>query len=278
MSILDTYDPHSRPLFTPEHIYGKREKLADVCIVTFHHKVLEKVLAAYAPSVAARAFTANGPIPVYLLEAEGQRLLFYMSPIGAPAAGAILQEVRALTGAEKCIVFGSCGVLAPEKCAGKIIVPTESCRDEGLSYHYAPGAAYMEMKNSGVVAQYLRSCGVPFAAGRNWTTDAIYRETENNIARRKAEGCISVEMEAAGLQAVADYLGVELYTFFFGGDILGESWDMGDLGGERERCASMDCWIWRWGWRPPWHKRLRTHRSTKPLPAGGGFSCLRIQM
>lgn len=239
MSILDTYDPHSRPLFTPEHIYGKREKLADVCIVTFHHKVLEKVLekvlAAYAPSVAARAFTANGPIPVYLLEAEGQRLLFYMSPIGAPAAGAILQEVRALTGAEKCIVFGSCGVLAPEKCAGKIIVPTESCRDEGLSYHYAPGAAYMKMKNSGVVAQYLRSCGVPFAAGRNWTTDAIYRETENNIARRKAEGCISVEMEAAGLQAVADYLGVELYTFFFGGDILGESWDMGDLGGEREK-------------------------------------------
>ena len=52
MSILDTYDPHSRPLFTPEHIYGKREKLEDVCIVTFHHKVLEKVLAAYAPSVA----------------------------------------------------------------------------------------------------------------------------------------------------------------------------------------------------------------------------------
>ena len=187
MSILDTYDPHSRPLFTPEHIYGKREKLADVCIVTFHHKVLEKVLAAYAPSVAARAFTANGPIPVYLLEAEGQRLLFYMSPIGAPAAGAILQEVRALTGAEKCIVFGSCGVLAPEKCAGKIIVPTESCRDEGLSYHYAPGAAYMEMKNSGVVAQYLRSCGVPFAAGRNWTTDAIYREPETNIARREAQ-------------------------------------------------------------------------------------------
>ena len=235
MSILDTYDPHSRPLFTPEHIYGKREKLADVCIVTFHHKVLEKVLAAYAPSVAARAFTANGPIPVYLLETEGQRLLFYMSPIGAPAAGAILQEVRALTGAEKCIVFGSCGVLAPEKCAGKIIVPTESCRDEGLSYHYVPGAAHLVMKNSGVVAQYLRSCGAPYAAGRNWTTDAIYRETENNIARRKAEGCISVDMEAAGLQAVADYLGVELYTFFFGGDILGESWDMGDLGGEREK-------------------------------------------
>lgn len=235
MSILNSFDPDSKPLFTPEQLYGTGEQIAEVCIVSFHHKVLERVLAEYHPAAAARAFTANGPVELYLLELDGRPTLFYMSPIGAPAAGAILQEVRALTGAEKCIVFGSCGVLAPEKCAGKIIVPTESCRDEGLSYHYAPGAAYMEMKNSGVVAQYLRSCGVPFAAGRNWTTDAIYRETENNIARRKAEGCISVEMEAAGLQAVADYLGVELYTFFFGGDILGESWDMGDLGGEREK-------------------------------------------
>ena len=44
MSILDEFDPNSNPLFTPEHIYGKREKIADVCIVTFHHRVLEKVL------------------------------------------------------------------------------------------------------------------------------------------------------------------------------------------------------------------------------------------
>ena len=36
-----------------------------------------------------------------------------MSPIGAPAAGAIMHEVKVLTGAEKFIVFGSCGVLAP---------------------------------------------------------------------------------------------------------------------------------------------------------------------
>ena len=42
MSILDEFDPNSNPLFTPEHIYGKREKIADVCIVTFHHRVLEK--------------------------------------------------------------------------------------------------------------------------------------------------------------------------------------------------------------------------------------------
>lgn len=38
-----------------------------------------------------------------------------------------------------------------------------------------------------------------------------------------------------GLQAAADYIGAELFTFFFGGDILGKSWNMGDMGGEKER-------------------------------------------
>lgn len=42
MSIIDEFDPKSTPLFTPEYIYGKRDKIADICIVTFHHRVLKK--------------------------------------------------------------------------------------------------------------------------------------------------------------------------------------------------------------------------------------------
>lgn len=235
MSILNSFDPDSKPLFTPEQLYGTGEQIAEVCIVSFHHKVLERVLAEYHPAAAARAFTANGPVELYLLELDGRPTLFYMSPIGAPAAGAILHETAVLTGAKKFIVFGSCGVLAPELCAGKVIVPTEACRDEGLSYHFAPPADYIRMKGSGTVAEQLSACGIPHVLGRTWTTDAVYRETANLIARRRAEGCLCVEMEAAGLQAVADTIGAELFSFFFGGDILGEVWDKGNLGGEAEK-------------------------------------------
>lgn len=235
MSIVDDFSAKSEALFTPGHIYGSREKLADVCVVTFSRKVLEKVLSEYSPSVAARAATANGKVEIYLIEDNEKRILFYMSPIGAPAAGAIMQEVSVLTGAKKFVVFGSCGVLAPEKCAEKVIVPTESYRDEGFSYHYAPAADYIEMKNSRTVAEYLEKSGVPCIAGRNWTTDAIYRETQHKIIRRKAEGCISVEMEAAALQALSDFIGTELYIFFFDGDVLGEKWDIGNMGGEKEK-------------------------------------------
>lgn len=45
------------------------------------------------------------------------------------------------------------------------------------------------------------------------TTDAIYRETKAKFEARKSEGCIAVEMELAGVQAVCDYYGWNLYDF-----------------------------------------------------------------
>lgn len=52
---------------------------------------------------------------------------------------------------------------------------------------------------------------------------------------RRNEGCISVEMESSGLQALCDYYGYELYTFFFGADLLSDdSWDKANLGSDLE--------------------------------------------
>ena len=44
---------------------------------------------------------------------------------------------------------------------------------------------------------------------------APYRETANKIAKRKAEGCLSVEMESAGLMAVAQFRKVILGQIFY---------------------------------------------------------------
>ncbi|MCU6752299.1 phosphorylase family protein [Bovifimicola ammoniilytica] len=51
-------------------------------------------------------------------------------------------------------------------------------------------------------------------------TDAIYRETKAKFEARKSEGCIAVEMELAGVQAVCDYYGWNLYDFLVTGDVL----------------------------------------------------------
>lgn len=40
------------------------------------------------------------------------------------------------------------------------------------------------------------------------------------MEQRKQEGCLAVEMELAGLQAVCDYHGFELYDFLVTGDVV----------------------------------------------------------
>ena len=107
------------------------------------------------------------------------------------------------------------------------MVPTEAYRDEGTSYHYAPAADYVTVKNTDVVAAFMEENGLPYVKGKTWTTDAFYRETVNNFEKRKADGCISVEMECAAVQAMCDFRGLDLYVFFTGGELLdAPKWEM----------------------------------------------------
>jgi len=70
------------------------------------------------------------------------------------------------------------------------------------------------------------SSGVPYDLGKTWTTDAVYRETPEKIRRRKAEGALTVEMEAAAFFAVAQFRGVSFGQMLYGGDdVSGTEWD-----------------------------------------------------
>ena len=76
----------------------------------------------------------------------------------------------------------------------------------------------------------LNRHGVGYRLGKTWTTDAIYRETRARVARRQAEGCAMVEMEASALFAVGAFRGVPVGQILYGGDDvsgLGD-WDSRD--------------------------------------------------
>lgn len=54
----------------------------------------------------------------------------------------------------------------------------------------------------------------------------------DKVRRRKAQGAICVEMECAGMQAVADFRGVDFFQFFYAGDNLDHSqWQPRSLSG-----------------------------------------------
>lgn len=240
MSIEQTFDDNSEPLISPEKFYGTHVKIAETCIVTFSHAVYERVLKKYDCKKVANSGTANGKIPVYYIDEK--KILFYMSPIGSAVSGTILDEVRCLTGAGKFIFFGSCGVLDAEKCSKKIIVPTQAYRDEGFSYHFEKKTDYIDIQYSSKLIEILSELQIDNISGKTWTTDAIYKETVNNRDARKSEGCICVEMECAGLQAICNYRNLELYQFFFGGDLLSDAdWSRGSLGTKTEKDNQINC-------------------------------------
>jgi len=116
----------------------------------------------------------------------------------------------------------------PELTLGHVVVPTAAVRDEGTSYHYLPPSREVAPSDDAVraILAVLERHGVPFVAGRTWTTDGFYRETRECVARRVAEGCLTVEMEAAALFAVARFSGVSFGQVPYAGDDLsGEVWD-----------------------------------------------------
>ena len=255
MSIIDSFDDKSEELLKatdlPVHAGKIQEsgEFPETVIVTFSRKAVD--LARNKFGAREISFMLTGEkIPVYemdLPEEFGQgpdmtgfrshdserwlepadsqshrKLAIYQSGMGAPLAVALLEEVIA-KGGRKFIVFGSCGALLQNLAEGRLIVPAEAYRDEGTSYHYAPAADYITVKNADLVSKVLSEIEVPHVEGRIWTTDGLYRETKNNADARRAEGCIAVDMECSALQAACNMRNVELYQYVYAEDMLSDS-------------------------------------------------------
>ena len=221
--IIHDFDPETPSMIDMEAFYGPQKHLVDKCLVLFSKEIHDHLLGRYDCAVIGRIGACNGYTPIYSFQLEGEMVAFFLSAIGSALASGFCYEVHWQTGATKFVMFGSCGSLNGEVTRGKYIVPTEAYRGEGASYYYAPPADYICIQSADRVAAVFDELGAPYVKGRVWTTDSMIRETVGLVQKRKAEGCIAVEMELAGVQALCDFYGFELYDFLEAGDVLAES-------------------------------------------------------
>ena len=229
--ITESFDDRSRAIIDPAPKADAPQ--VDACILTFSYMIEEFVLAHYDCRKIASLWSSTGETPVYCIEYKGRRFAFFKTYIGAPACVGTVEDSLLEIGTKKYILFGGAGCLNKEIAHGKVMIPTEAYRDEGTSYHYAPAADYITVRNADTVAAFMQESGIPYVKGKTWTTDAFYRETVNNFEKRRADGCISVEMECAALQAMCDFKGLDLYAFFTSGDLLdAPEWDARQKDGE----------------------------------------------
>lgn len=220
------HDPNRSALIEPSRVIKPRD-VPEHCVICFFREIIDKVVAEHDARMLVRNAWEDGPHPLFEIAHQGRRLAFFHPGVGAPLSAGLLEEVIAF-GCSKFIACGGCGVLERDIAVGFLIVVSSAVRDEGVSYHYLPPAREVAANELGVSAlvQTLDARGVPYRIGKTWTTDAPYRETPDKIARRREEGCVAVEMESAGLMAVAQFRGVVLGQVLYGGDDLsGPEWD-----------------------------------------------------
>jgi uridine phosphorylase len=220
-------DLGSRAFIEPQAVLD-RVDMPSRAVFCFFSEMIDKVAGRPDARLIDTRVWAHGPHRVLEIEHCGQRLAVVHAGVGAPLAGGLLDEVIALGGRE-FVAVGGAGSLVPELVMGHAVVVASAVRDEGTSFHYAPPARVMSADPACVmsVESTLAEAGIPFVTGRTWTTDAPYREARTRVARRvQHDGCITVEMEASALMAVAAYRGAKLVSLLYAGDSLAsDEWD-----------------------------------------------------
>ena len=197
----------------------------------------ELAVACWFGDVQRKRFAGQDPIyripfehgdhEVHVVEHLGKRIAVFNPGVGAPAAATSLEDIIGL-GARKIIGCGGAGIVKQGFDVGHIIVPTGAVRDEGTSHHYQPVDVAVVPHPLAVAAidAELLEAGVPHDKGLTWTTDAIFRETPEKVARRREQGCISVEMEASAMFAVAMFRGAVYGQLLYAGDdVSAQTWD-----------------------------------------------------
>lgn len=231
--MIERYSKEKVAIINPSDFVKKIGGMSEIAIACYSHVLFDKIIEKYQGEVIGELDYTDTVKKIYRIEYKGKRYAMFMMSVGAPAAATCIEDVHAM-GANKFIVFGNCGVLDKNVADLAIIIPNKAIRGDGLSYHYIEDSLFIDInkKYSNVFKRILNNKGYSYVEGTTWTTDAFYRETKEKVIKMKNNGAICVEMEAAALQAVCDFRGIDLMTFFYAADNLdNDYWEKRSLSG-----------------------------------------------
>ena len=138
---------------------------------------------------------------IYVL--EGKHICYVTNfGYGAPAMATKLEVLIAL-GVKEFVFIGLAGSLQEEVEPADIVLCNEALCDDGTSPCYVPTETTKPHKAlCAKLAKMLKAHRQNFHMGRNWTTDAIFRETKEEIKHYQKNDVLTVEMETAAFYAV----------------------------------------------------------------------------
>ncbi|HAD81810.1 MAG: hypothetical protein A2509_04855 [Candidatus Edwardsbacteria bacterium RIFOXYD12_FULL_50_11] len=151
--------------------------------------------------------------------------LFVESRIASPAMAIQVETLLAL-GVKKMVYIGIAGSISPELNIGDLVVSTGAINETGTGVCYGHDFQSVIPADGRFARQLndrLREQGLEPRLAVHWCTDAPYRETGAKVREYRKMGAACVEMEGAGLFAVAGEYGVPAAAVFVISDQLQES-------------------------------------------------------
>ncbi len=139
---------------------------------------------------------------IYVL--EGKNICYVTNfGYGSPTMAMTLEVLIAL-GVKEAVFIGLAGSLQEEVQPSDIVLCNEALCEDGTSPCYTaketvkPSALFLKNLQKSLQARRQN-----FHIGRNWSTDAIFRETQPAIKHYQKHTVLTVEMETAAFYAVS---------------------------------------------------------------------------
>lgn len=190
-------------------------------IVSWLPHIVELLREAFGASKSENWLYKNNPI-----YSTGKITIGHIRP-GAPAAAIYIEQLIA-AGAKKIITIGYAGALVDKVSIGDVIVANGFISSEGTSKHYSQSPK--DIKPTQQLLSQLQSLSSTSKLnfGKCWNTDALFRETADDVKAFGERGALCVDMETSACVAVCNFREVETCNLLLISDLVyGDSWVKG---------------------------------------------------
>ena len=202
----------------------------------------KRIVIFYSPLTFSRAnnYFVEGDVDSYdivEISARDKKAIFIKKtetlcilplPIGAPYYAVLVEELQVLFAQVKeWILCGVAGALNTSLKIGDILIPKSALRGEGTSHYYL-GDSQREVEAD---TRFLKKVAGLFGnsfTGKHFSTDAVFRETEELREFLLSHGIFSIDMETSCHFALAKYFGFSAVAVLVVSDrLLEEKWEKG---------------------------------------------------
>ncbi len=158
---------------------------------------------------------------------DGRPVSVLASGMGMPSISIYATELYRFYGVRRIIRIGTAGGLAPDLQLGDVVIASAAHTDSAMSAHRIPGIHYSHAPAFALAVAAAAAAGLrPGAApagvhvGAVLSSDAFYADRPSTVELLVRHGTLAVEMEAAGLYAVADAEGGQALAICTISDLL----------------------------------------------------------